>query len=143
MNWKTVVKINFTDGTSAVRNFSDEDLYSLDFFNNDRLTNYFEFKFDCGTVVDFSFEKTGHMFDVRDYFNEYVEPHGVEFDGKVIDNIEFLPENSYEYNLAALEMDRPGNLYLRYVSLDIEEADYDYYKDLYEHGADAYSDDPY
>ena len=141
MNWKTVVRIKFTDNTSVIRNLTDSQMYEMGIFNDDALSSYFENLFDCNTVSSYNFvKKSNYQFDVRDYVSDRIDLCGENYEGKEIEEIEFLPENSYEYNIAALEMDSPGNLYLRCVDLDIEEpADYDYYWDERE---DPYSDDP-
>lgn len=144
-----VVKLYFEDGTNSVRSFKDSELYELKLWTDDQLVEYFEQKYDVGTIVDWSFVKSSnysntYRFDLRDFFNYYDNFEGVLIDGKVVSRCEFLNEDSYEYNLAALEKDEPGNLYLRWVSFDVEDDshDHDYWHD-WPDDADRYSDGDY
>ncbi len=120
-----VVKLYFEDGSSSIRSFSDEELSSLGLWTDDSLRIFFENNLNLdGQIEDFTLTDKGeHTFDLREYFKWNESFEHVLIDGNGLERVEFPAENSYEYNLAALEKDNPSNLYKRRVSFNYVEED--------------------
>ena len=118
-----VVKLYFRDGSSIIRSFSDEELSSLGLWTDDSLRIFFENNLNLdGQIEDFTLTDKGeHTFDLREYFKWNESFDHVLIDG--LERVEFPAENSYEYNLAALEKDNPSNLYKRRVNFNYVEED--------------------
>jgi hypothetical protein len=138
-----VVKLYFIDGSSSIRTFTDEELSSLGLWTGASLVEYFENNLNLdGQVEDFTMTSNGeHIFDLREYFNWNGSFDDVLIDGKELERVEFPAENSYEYNLAALEKDNPSNLYYRRVSITYTDNDDEAWR--YWHDQDGgYNDDP-
>lgn len=107
-----VVRLFFTDGSSSVRSFTDEELENLklldkliDYFRDclnpdDPIDSYeiFDIK-KCPVVDDYNLRN----FDLREYFNYSDSFIGLEVDGCVVKRVEFFSVDSYEYGLDSLE----------------------------------------
>lgn len=144
------VQLIFEDGSSVCKNIPPEELIQLEVWDGRELIDFFENKFLNGVeeIEDWVFVDSGdpgegsdvYQFDVRNYKNHHFV--GKEIDGKIVASYNFLPEDSYEYNLIALGEDNPS-LYAQFVWLGILEEDYDNGDDGYGEG-DPYDDDgPY
>jgi hypothetical protein len=115
-----VVKLFFTNGSSSIRSFSDEELVKLKL--TDSLKDYFsehlnpDFPIDTFEIFDIKkypsddynlrrLENDYNLrtFDYRDYFNYSKSFIGLEIDGCVVERVEFFDNNSYEYGLDSLD----------------------------------------
>jgi len=137
-----VVKLIFTDDSSVIKNYTNEELYELGLFNKDHLINFFENKFDVGDIIDFDFVNSPegsetYQFDIRNYFKYADDFVGMEIDGKEVKSYLFPSEDSYEYNVNLMGFDKIKDLYTKYVTLEVEDNQYNYYDD----GDDPYNDD--
>lgn len=140
-----VVKLYFEDGSSSIRTFTDEELSSLGLWTGDSLILYFENNLNLdGEIEDFTMTDKGeHTFDLREYFKWNGSFEDMVIDGKGLERVEFPAENSYEYNLAALEKDNPTNLYYRRVDFNYVEQDDEAWQHWHDNdGGDPYNDDP-
>jgi len=136
-----VVKLFFTNGSSSIRSFSDEELVKLKL--TDSLKDYFsehlnpDFPIDTFEIFDIKkypsddynlrrLENDYNLrtFDYRDYFNYSKSFIGLEIDGCVVERVEFFDNNSYEYGLDSLE----GEPYERGVFLNYTMDHYYYSK---------------
>ena len=136
-----VVKFIFTDDSSVIKIYTNEDLLKLGFYDRVNLIEFFESKFDVGEIVDFDFVDSSdgsdtYQFDVRNYFKYANNLVGMEVDGKEIKSYIFPSENSYEYGIGLIGSDNIKNLYTKYVCFEVEENQHDYYD-----GGDPYDDD--
>ena len=137
-----VVKLNFTDGSSVIKNYTDEDLWNMGVYVRDHLVSFFENKFGLeeGEITNFDFvDSEGsdtYRFDVRNLFKNIDGFVGIEVDGKEVGSYEFPSEDSYEYNVSLLGSDNIKDLYTKYVAFELEERQYDYYDNF-----DPYNDD--
>jgi hypothetical protein len=137
-----VVKLIFTDDSSVIKNYTNEELYELGLFNRDQMINFFENKFDVGDIIDFDFVNSPegsdtYQFDIRNYFKYADDFVGMEIDGKEVKSYLFPSEDSYEYNVNLMGFDKIKDLYTKYVTLEVEDNQYNYYDD----GEDPYNDD--
>ena len=129
-----VVKLFFTDGSSKVVSFTDDQLNNLKLL--DKLPTYFaeclnpEFPIDsyeifdikkCPVVNDYDIRQ----FDLAQYFNYSKSFIGLEVDGCVVERVSFFDRDSYEYGLDSLE----GEPYERAVRF-IYTMDHYYYSKL-------------
>jgi hypothetical protein len=136
-----VVKLYFEDGSSVIKNYTTDELYELGLLNS--LTNFLENKFDLdGEIEDYDFVdgpdgSDVYKFDIRNYFKNNDDFVGLVVDGKEVISYEFPSEDSYEYNVNLLGLEKIKNLYTKYVSVVLAEQDYEYYND----GGDPYNDD--
>jgi hypothetical protein len=128
-----VVKLFFTNASSVIRSFSDEELVKLNltkhlmnFFSEHLSPDYpidtfeiFDIK-KCPVDNDYNLRR----FDYRDYFNYSKSFIGLEIDGCVVERVEFFDNDSYEYGLDSLE----GEPYERGVFFNYTMDHYHYYK---------------
>lgn len=137
-----VVKLDFTDGSSVIKNYSNDQLWELGIYRRENLIEFFENKFDVGEIIDFDFVDScegsdTYQFDIRNYFKYTDNLVGIEIDGKEVGSYSFPSENSYEYNVSLMGYDNIKDLYTKYVTLEVEDNQYDYYDE----GGDPYDDD--
>lgn len=134
-----VVRLNFTDGSSVIKNYNDSELYELGLLND--LTEFLEDKFGLEIESwDFANGPEGsdiYRFDIRNYFKSTDGFIGIEIDDKEVQSFEFPSEDSYEYNINLLGLEKIKNLYTKYVAFDVEDNQYDYY----DGSGDPYDDD--
>jgi hypothetical protein len=107
-----VVKLFFTDRSSSIRSFSDEELRDLKLNNSlkDYFSEHLSPDFPIDTFEIFDIKKCPvdndynlRRFDYRDYFNYSKSFIGLEIDGCVVERVEFFDNNSYEYGLDSLD----------------------------------------
>lgn len=137
-----VVKLIFTDDSSVIKNYTNDELFELGFYKRESLINFFENKFDVGDIIDFDFVNSSegsetYQFDIRNYFKYADDFVGMEIDGKEVKSYLFPSEDSYEYNMNLMGFDKIKDLYTKYVTLEVEDSQYNYYDD----GDDPYNDD--
>lgn len=137
-----VVKLNFTDGSSVIKNYSNDQLWELGLYKRQDLIEFFENKFGVGEIIDFDFVDSSegsdtYQFDIRNYFKYADNLVGTEIDGKEIGSYSFPSEDSYEYNVSLMGCDNIKDLYTKYVTFEVEDNQYDYYDE----GGDPYDDD--
>jgi hypothetical protein len=134
-----VVKLNFTDGSSVIKNYNNSELYELGLL--DSVAKFLEDKFGLEIESwDFADGPEGsdiYQFDIRNYFKSTDGFDGMEIDNKEVKSFEFPSEDSYEYNINLLGLEKIKNLYTKYVELVLVEESYDSYYD----GGDPYNDD--
>jgi hypothetical protein len=136
-----VVKLDFTDGSSVIKNYSNDQLWELGIYRRENLIEFFENKFGVGEIIDFDFVDScegsdTYQFDIRNYFKYADNLVGMEIDGKKIGSYSFPLENSYEYNVSLMGYNNIKDLYTKYVTFEVEDNEYDYYD-----GGDPYDDD--
>jgi hypothetical protein len=137
-----VVKLIFTDDSSVIKNYTNDELFELGLYKRESLINFFENKFDVGDIIDFDFVNSPdgteiYQFDIRNYFKYADDFVGMEIDGKEVKSYLFPSEDSYEYNVNLMGFDKIKDLYTKYVILEVEDNQYNYYDD----GDDPYNDD--
>jgi hypothetical protein len=139
-----VVKLIFTDDSSVIKNYTNQELFELGLFNKDQLITFFEkkFGFEDGEIGDFDFVDSPegsdtYQFDIRNYFKYVDDFVGMEIGGKEVKSYLFPSEDSYEYNVNLMGFDKIKDLYTKYVCFELEDKQYDYYDD----GGDPYNDD--
>ena len=112
-----VVKLYYSDG-SEIRIISDKELFEFNFLNNSDFLNYLEDILGyCIETFKFGDGEDAITIDLRKVVCGDVENLKLINNKKVI-KFEFLDINSYEYNLAILGMDHPGDLYFRKVLVE-------------------------
>lgn len=104
-----VVKLYFSDGSSVIRSFNDEELLNLKLL--DKLKEYFIKKFNPFYSID-SYElfdikncsADAEIFDLREYFNYSQSFIGMEMGGLVV-GFEFFERGSFEFFVDSIEAD--------------------------------------
>jgi len=149
-----VVRLKFSDGTTQVRLLSEEEILFHEVISDDEFSHYIE------QNLDFSGNLSGWKFtdskpngedifpvDLREIFNYNKDGEAVhcvfEKDGQNCDcEVEIIDINSYEYTAAVLGLDRPENIYIKNILLDLEE-DISYWEDWHRshHEGQEYNDE--
>lgn len=112
-----VVRLYFSDGSNVVRNITDEELFKFGFLDSEDFVSYLEDV--SGQSVDSwrfcdNLEDNIEVVDLRDAC--VIDAKDLKkIDDKVVTKFEYLDINSYEYNVAILGLDHPGNVYMRRV----------------------------
>jgi hypothetical protein len=105
-----VVKLYFTDGSEAIRDFTDNELNKYNLMDN--LLDYFSsILSSCLPIESFEFCDKNVVvdgwnfinFDYRSYFNYFQSFIGLQVDGLVVDRFEFFKEGTYEHSLGSLD----------------------------------------
>jgi hypothetical protein len=128
-----VVRLFFTDGSSVVRTFTNDELFFHEILDQDKLTEYFENNLDLQYPVEsWDFTNNSHKkfsniyrIDLREIINDSQSLVGVEIENRVVDRFEWLDEGSYEFSLACLENSGSNDLYYRNVLFDFDYANND------------------
>lgn len=127
-----VVRLYYSDGSTDIKAFTDDELFIYGFLDKENLTRYLEDKFDAD--IDYwQFTYAGNndnleIIDIREPVTK--NPNNLKFNKEVV-KFEFLDINSYEYNVAILGMDVVCGSYDRKILIVYEDDVPTHYYDHY------------